>query len=51
MIGVEGAEHLASFIVQSLVIEEVSLANNTISDEGALAMSKVGYLYRLTNTV
>jgi hypothetical protein len=41
MIGVEGAEHIASFILQSECIEEVILSNNIIADEGALAMGKV----------
>ena len=40
-IGVEGAEHLASFIMQSSCIEEVFLSSNLIADEGALAMAKV----------
>lgn len=36
----EGAEHLASFIMQSSCIEEVFLSNNIIADDGALAMAK-----------
>ena len=54
VIGVEGAEHLASYVIQSNCIEELFLSSNIIADEGALAMSKVsasdGLIVRLVTS-